>query len=220
MKLPLLFLEGLLAFLSPCMLPMLPIYIAYLAGGSKEGSRAAIVNTAGFVLGFTVIFTLMGATATALGSLLNAHRLLLTRVSGAVIIIFGLHFLGVLKMDFLGVQKKLRVNVTQTGFLGALLFGAVFSLGWTPCLGPFLGSALLMAGSGKTVVHGMFYLFVFSMGIGVPYMLAAVAFGTLEGLFGWFEAHGNQIRIVSGALLVLMGFLLAFDLFGYWASLF
>lgn len=219
-ELPLLFLEGLLAFISPCMLPMLPVYLMYLAAETENGKRASVVNTIGFVAGFTLVFMALGATATALGSLLQAHRLLLQRVSGVVIMLFGLHFLGVFKIGFLDIEKKFELDSKRGGVLGALLFGAAFSLGWTPCLGPFLGSALMMAGNGKTVAQGVFYLFVFSMGLGLPYILAAIFFTNIKGVFQWLRKRGREIRIVSGAILVAAGLLLAFDLFGYWAALF
>ena len=210
-EIPLLFLEGLLAFVSPCMLPMLPVYLMYLAAETEQGKRASVVNTIGFVAGFTLLFMALGATATAIGAALDAHRLLLQRASGVVILIFGLHFLGVFKIGFLDVEKKLEVGVRRRGFIGALLFGAAFSLGWTPCLGPFLGSALMLAGARETVAEGVFYLFVFSMGLGVPYILA---------IFQWLRRHGQAIKKVSGAILAAAGIAILTDTFAYWSALF
>lgn len=218
--LPLLFLEGILAFISPCMLPMLPVYLMYLAAETENGRRASVINTIGFVCGFTLVFMALGASATALGSMLNEHRVLLQRASGVVIMLFGLHFLGVFKIGFLDIEKKFELKTKKAGFPGAILFGAAFSLGWTPCLGPFLGSALVLAGNGKTVMQGVFYLFVFSMGLGIPYILAALFFTNIKGVFQWLKKHGQRIKVISGAILVLAGLLLAFDAFGYWAGLF
>ncbi|MDO5115533.1 MAG: cytochrome c biogenesis CcdA family protein [Synergistaceae bacterium] len=219
-ELPLLFLEGFLAFISPCMLPMLPVYLMYLAAETEQGKRASVVNTAGFVAGFTLLFMALGATATSIGALLNEHRLLLQRVSGLVIVIFGLHFLGLFRLGFLDVEKKLDVNVRQRGFVGAMLFGGAFSLGWTPCLGPFLGSALMLAGNRRTVGEGIFYLFVFSMGLGIPYLLAALFFTRIKGIFQWLRRNGKIIKQISGAILVIAGAAIATDYFAYWASLF
>ncbi len=219
--LPLLLLEGFLAFISPCMLPMLPVYLMYLAAETEHGKKASIVNTIGFVCGFTLVFMALGATATAIGAVMNEHRMLLQRVSGAIIFIFGLHFLGIFNIGFLDVEKKIDIGLQKRGgFIGALLFGAAFSLGWSPCLGPFLGSALMLAGNGKTVLQGVFYLFVFSMGLGVPYILAAVFFTNIKGVFHWLKKHGRQIKILSGLVLVFAGLMMIFDLFDYWAGLF
>lgn len=220
LDLPLLFIEGLLAFVSPCMLPMLPVYLMYLAADTEHGKRASVVNTVGFVCGFTAIFMALGATATAVGSLLNAHLLLLQRVSGLVIFVFGLHFLGILRLGFLDTEKKLNVQLKQRGFFGAVIFGAAFSMGWTPCLGPFLGSALLLAGNTDTVAAGVFYLFVFSMGLGVPYILAALFFTRIKVIFQQLRKRGRVIKIISGIVLVAAGILLMTDSFGYYAALF
>lgn len=220
LDLSLLFLEGLLAFVSPCMLPMLPVYLMYLAADTEHGKRASVVNTVGFVCGFTAVFMVLGATATAVGSLLNAHLLLLQRISGLVILIFGLHFLGILKLGFLDTEKKLNVQLKQRGFFGAVVFGAAFSMGWTPCLGPFLGSALLLAGNTDTVATGVFYLFVFSMGLGVPYILAALFFTRIKVLFQQLRKRGRVIKIISGVVLVVAGIMLMTDSFGYYAALF
>ena len=219
-ELPLLFLEGFLAFISPCMLPMLPVYLMYLAAESEGGKRASVANTIGFVAGFSMVFMAMGATATAIGSTLAEHPALLRRVSGAVIALFGLHFLGLLKIGFLDVEKKLGEGTKRGGFTGALLFGGAFSLGWTPCLGPFLASAMLLAGNGKTLWQGVFCLFVFSMGLGIPYIIAALLFTRIKGVFQWLRRNGAAIKKISGAVLVAAGIAIATDYFAYWAALF
>lgn len=219
-KLPLLFFEGFLAFASPCMLPMLPIYIMYLAAESENGKRAGVINTLGFVCGFTMIFVLLGASATTLGSLLNAHRFFLQRASGVVITLFGLHFLNIFNIGFLNAEHKIHINSDRRGFLGAILFGAAFSLGWTPCIGPFLGSALVMAGNSETIAEGMMMLFVFSMGLGIPYILAALFLTKLDGVFKWFERNARLIKVVSGVILIISGLLMTFDIFGYYEGLF
>lgn len=219
-ELPLLFLEGVLAFLSPCMLPMLPVYLMYLAAETEHGRKASVLNTVGFVCGFTLIFMALGATATALGSALNNHRLILQRVSGFVIMLFGLYFMGVLKLEFLDVERKFDLKIKNSGFGGALLFGAAFSLGWTPCLGPFLGSALLLAGNTETVAAGVFYLFIFSMGLGIPYILAAFFFTSIKGIFLWLKKHNHTIKTISGLVLIIAGILLMTDFFAYYAALF
>lgn len=219
-ELPFLFLEGVLAFLSPCMLPMLPVYLMYLAAETEHGRKASVLNTVGFVCGFTLIFMALGATATALGSTLNNHRLMLQRVSGFVIMLFGLYFMGALKLDFLDVERKFDLKIKTGGFGGALLFGAAFSLGWTPCLGPFLGSALLLAGNTETVAAGVFYLFIFSMGLGIPYILAAFFFTSIKGVFLWLKKHNHMIKTISGLVLIMAGILLMTDFFAYYAALF
>ena len=219
-QIPFLFLEGLLAFVSPCILPMLPVYLMYLAAETERGKRASLLNTAGFVAGFTLLFMALGATATAIGAALDAHRVLLVRAGGAVILLFGLHFMGLLKIGFLDVEKKLKLNITRRGFLGALLFGAAFSLGWTPCLGPFLGSALMLASARETVGEGVFFLFVFSMGLGVPYLLAAIFFTRIKGIFQWLRRNGQIIKKVSGVILAIAGTAILTDTFAYWAALF
>ena len=137
-----------------------------------------------------------------------------------MILIFGLHFLGVFRIGFLDVEKKLEVSVRRRGFIGALLFGAAFSLGWTPCLGPFLGSALMLAGARETVAEGVFYLSVFSMGLGVPYILAALFFTRIKGIFQWLRRHGQAIKKVSGAILAAAGIAILTDTFAYWSALF
>lgn len=223
-----LFLEGMLAFISPCILPMLPVYIMYLAGestsDSKDGNsrkrKKLIINTLGFISGFTIIFVALGATATALGSILNDYRLLLQRISGLIIIIFGLNFMGVLKIGFLNKARQLDSNVKGNGYFPSLIFGMVFSFGWTPCLGTFLGAALLMAGGSGTVLTGMIMLFIFSMGLGLPFLITALIFDSLKSTFDFIKKNYNVINIVSGSILIIIGLLMITNLFGFYAGLF
>lgn len=218
-----LFLEGMLAFISPCILPMLPVYIMYLAGetaGQSTNKVRLILQTIGFILGFTVVFVVLGATATALGALLNAHRLLLQRIGGVIIILFGLNFMEVLKIPFINQTKKIELNAGKGGIFFSFLFGIVFSFGWTPCLGTFLGSALSMAGSSKTLATGMIMLFIFSMGLGLPFLLTALLFDSLKSTFQWIKSHYKLINTISGVILIIIGFMMATDLFGFYAGLF
>ena len=215
------FWEGVLAFVSPCILPMLPVYIVYLAGRQEDGGRKRlIVNTLGFILGFTIIFVSLGATASAIGNLLNDHRLLIQRISGVVIILFGLHYMGVFKIGFLSGEKRFAAKTKDLTFLTSVLFGMAFSFGWTPCIGIFLGSALMLASNQETVLRGVLLLFVFSLGLGVPFFVSALILNKLKAAFTWIKSHYRIITAVSGVLLILCGLALLFDVFGYWAALF
>lgn len=218
-----LFLEGILAFISPCILPMLPVYIMYLAGESKtkqEEKKQVIFHTLAFIAGFTIVFVVLGATATMIGSVLNRYRLLLQRISGIIMILFGLNFMELLKIPFLNQTKRLEMKTDKKGILESLVFGIVFSFGWTPCLGTFLGSALLMAGNSQTVYEGMTMLFVFSMGLGVPFFLTAIIFDSLKSTFQTIKRHYKIITTISGLVLIVIGFLMTTNLFGFYAALF
>ncbi|WOC33198.1 MULTISPECIES: cytochrome c biogenesis CcdA family protein [Caproicibacterium] len=218
----LVFSEGLLAFLSPCILPMLPIYLMYL-GGSREQQttrRRMLQNLLGFIAGFTVVFVLLGATASGVGALLKAHRVLLMRLGGAVLIVLGLQYCGVLNLAVLNRTRALHAHTDRLKFFSSLLFGAAFSLGWTPCLGPFLGSALLLASGTSTLYEGVLLLFLFSMGLGIPFLLTGLLWNRLEGTVSFLKKHAGIIKIISGCLLIVMGILMLFNLFGYYENLF
>jgi len=183
----LIFVEGLLAFLSPCILPMIPIYLLYLGGEEAAGERAGVrlfLNTLGFIAGFTVVFVALGATASALGRLIAGNRLLLQRLGGLVIILIGLNYLGVIRIGLLNRGRTLRADTSNLRFWSSLLFGAAFSLGWTPCLGAFLGTALILASNLNTLFQGMALLFTFSLGLGVPFLLTALLWGKLQKPLG------------------------------------
>ena len=207
------FLEGIITFLSPCLLPMLPIYLSYFAGGGQRTVRKTLTGAAGFVLGFTVVFMAMGALAGTLGSFLTRYQTLVNLACGAVVIIFGLNYMGLLKLNlFRGGGKSFRAG--QMGFGSAFLFGLVFSIGWTPCVGVFLGSALMLASQQGHVLEGMGMLLCYSLGLGIPFLMSAVLIDRLKSAFGWIKAHYDIINKVSGALLVLVGLLMATGLLG------
>lgn len=212
------FLEGIITFISPCLLPMLPIYISYFAGGGERSTRKTLTGALGFVLGFTVVFVTMGALAGTLGGLLKQYQTAVNVISGLVVIFFGLHFLGIFKLDlFRGSSRS--VDTGDMGFLSALLFGVIFSLGWTPCVGAFLGSALALASQQGHVVKGMLMLLAYSLGLGVPFVLSAVLIDKLKSAFDWVKRNYRIINAVSGGLLILVGILMATGLLGRLLSL-
>ncbi|WP_286946459.1 cytochrome c biogenesis CcdA family protein [Acetobacterium sp. UBA5834] len=214
------FLEGIITFISPCLLPMLPIYISYFAGQTPgDNNRTVIINALGFVLGFTVIFVLLGAFAGKLGSVLIEYNTLINVVGGVVIILFGLNFLEILKIPFLNTNHQLNLKHSHTGFFSALLLGIVFSIGWTPCVGAFLGSALMMAASSGDTLHGILMLFSFSLGLGIPFVVSAILIDRMKSTFDFIKRHYEVINRISGGLLVVIGLLMATGLLGYFLSL-
>lgn len=202
------FLEGIITFISPCLLPMLPIYISYFAGGGERSMRKTLTGAIGFVTGFTIIFVILGALAGTVGSFLKEHQTAVNIISGLIVIFFGLNFLGVFKLNlFRGSSRS--VDTQNMNFFSALLFGVIFSLGWTPCVGAFLGSALMLASQQGHVVQGMLMLLAYSMGLGIPFILSAVLIDYLKSAFNWIKRNYRIINIVSGCLLILIGILMA-----------
>lgn len=207
----LLFLEGMITFISPCLLPMLPIYVSYFAGDGERDTRGVIKNALGFILGFTVVFVTLGALAGTVGQLLKQYSVIVNIVTGLIVIFFGLNFLGVFKLNiFKGAKFS---GAKKLGFFSSLLFGVVFSIGWTPCVGAFLGSALMIAANQGHVVEGMLMLLVYSLGLGIPFFISALLIDRLKGAFSFIKKHYNVINIVSGVLLVVVGLLMATGLF-------
>ena len=201
------FLEGIITFISPCLLPMLPIYISYFAGGGQRSTGKTLKGALGFVAGFTVLFVAMGALAGTVGSFLRQYQTAVNIVSGLIVVVFGLNFLGIFKLNlFRGSQRA--VKTTDMGFVSAFLFGVIFSVGWTPCVGAFLGSALMLASQQAHVVEGMVMLLVYSLGLGIPFVLSAVLIDYLKGAFGWIKKHYAVINAISGAALILVGILM------------
>lgn len=212
------FLEGIITFISPCLLPMLPIYISYFAGGGDGGVKKTLTGAIGFVLGFTAVFTTLGALAGTVGSVLREYQMSVNIVSGLAVIFFGLNFLGVVRVNlFRGSNRS--VNTANMSFFSAVLFGIVFSIGWTPCVGSFLGSALMLASRQGHVAEGMLMLLAYSLGLGIPFLFSAVLIGYLKSTFDWIKRHYKIINMISGGLLVLIGLLMATGMFGRLLSL-
>jgi len=202
------FLEGIITFISPCLLPMLPIYISYFAGGGERSTKKTLTGALGFVTGFTLVFVAMGALAGTVGSFLTTHQRAVNIISGLVVIFFGLNFLGVFKLNLFRGSSR-QIQTADMNFFSAMLFGLIFSLGWTPCVGAFLGSALILASQQGHVVEGMLMLLAYSLGLGIPFILSAVLIDYLKSAFDWIKKHYGVINTVSGILLVLIGVLMA-----------
>ena len=208
MQYVILFLEGVITFISPCLLPMLPIYISYFAGGEERSMGKTVKGALGFVTGFTVIFTAMGALAGTVGSFLTRYQTAVNIITGLIVVFFGLCYLGVFKFSiFKGSSREVDTKIT--GFFPSMLFGMIFSIGWTPCVGAFLGSALLLASQQGHVLEGTLMLLVFSLGLGIPFILSAVLIDYLKTTFNWIKKHYRIINIISGCLLILIGIMMA-----------
>jgi cytochrome c-type biogenesis protein len=197
------FLEGVITFISPCLLPMLPIYISYFAGGGERSVKKTLTAACGFVLGFTAVFVTLGALAGTLGSFLRTHQTAVNLISGVVVMAFGLNYLGLLWLNlFRGSGRAVQ---GELGFFSAMAFGVIFSVGWTPCVGAFLGSALMMASQQGKVLVGMGMLLCYSLGLGVPFLVSAVLIDQLKSAFNWIKAHYGIINKVCGVFLLLVG---------------
>ena len=200
------FFEGILTFISPCLLPMLPVYISYFAGG-EQNSRKTFANAQGFILGFTLLFTAMGALAGTVGSFLSKYQTAVNIVCGLVVVFFGLNFMGVIKLNLF--KGSARMQSGNLGFCSSVLFGMVFSVGWTPCVGAFLGSALMLASQQGHVLEGTLMLLSYSLGLGIPFLLSAVLIDQLKGAFNFIKRHYTLINRICGGLLILIGILMA-----------
>jgi cytochrome c-type biogenesis protein len=226
---------GLLSFVSPCVLPLVPGYLSYVSGLSLDelrGTPAAAVDAAtarrrviiaslAFILGFSLVFVALGATASAAGRFLIERLPVLSRVAGAVVIIFGLHTMGVLRIEWLYQTKQVQTARKPAGFFGALLVGAAFAFGWTPCLGPILAGILAVGASRETVSEAVRLLAVYSLGLGVPFLLTGLAIDRFFGTMARIRKHYHAIEMASGALLVIIGLLIftnRFTVIAQWLS--
>ena len=207
---------------------MLPIYVAYFAGTSNDlleergdsetATWTTFRNALGFVVGFTIVFVVLGALSGTIGTLLASHQRVLDIVCGIIVIIFGLYFAGVLHIGFLDRTVKPDVDIRPRGFLSATLFGIVFALGWTPCVGAFLGSALLLASQQGSTLIGVLLLLTYSAGLGIPFLLAAVLIEKIGGAFDAIKRHYRVITIICGVLLIVVGVLMMLGMMNIWLA--
>jgi cytochrome c-type biogenesis protein len=213
---------GLLSFLSPCVLPLVPPYLCFLGGttfdqltGEDETPShvytTVVMSSVAFVLGFTTVFVILGATATAAGQLLAANLPLLAKIAGVVIIIAGLHFLGVIHLPILHREARYHADSRPAGLVGAYVIGLAFAFGWTPCIGPVLGAILAVAAGEDSVRQGVSLLFIYSLGLGIPFVIAAIAIRPFLNTMQRFKKHLGTVEKVLGGFLVLTGILFLTD---------
>lgn len=213
------FLEGIITFISPCLLPMLPIYIAFFAGG-EYNKKKTLFHAIAFSLGFMIVFVSLGAFAGGIGKLLFQYKTAVNIITGFIVIILGFNFTGLIHVGFLNKTKRVVKSFQNTGFLSALLFGIVFAIGWTPCVGAFLGSALMLASQSGTLIQGVLMLISYSLGLAIPFILSALLIGQLKSSFEFIKHHYDIINIISGGFLVLVGIMMMTGMMGYLLSLF
>ena len=199
------FLEGFISFISPCMLPMLPLYISYFAGGADKKHKV-FLRAFSFILGFTVVFSLLGLFAGTLGAFLKEYKTVVNIVGGLLIVVFGLSYLEVIKLPFF---KGMQSGRTANTVVSAFLFGIIYSVSLTPCIGAFLGSALALAGTSGTAVKGVLLLVTYSLGLGAPFLLSALLIEKLNTAFTFIKKHYRVINIVCGGFVILVGILMA-----------
>lgn len=220
-NLALAFAAGVLGFLSPCIVPLIPGYLSFVSGVSladlelRERRRhvaQVVAATALFVLGFSAVFTALGASASLLGAVIVDNRVWLGRIGGAVVILLGLSVLGIVKVPGFYRERRVRLGRRPGGMLGAIPVGMAFGFAWTPCVGPVLAAILTLAATVRGAAGGALLLFAYSLGLGLPFLLAAVLVTTAVDAFGWIRRHGRAIETVSGAFLVVMGGAMVFDL--------
>ena len=213
------FAAGFLSFVSPCVLPLIPGYISFVSGVSVEemrgeaiarvGSRRQVfVASLAFVLGFSIVFVALGASASAIGKFLFARLPLLSRIAGVLLIIFGLHTMGAFRLAWLDQEKRMHTQRKPAGPLGALLVGVAFAFGWTPCIGPILGGILAIAGSRQRIGEGVLLLAVYSLGLGIPFLLTSLAIDRFFAAAKRIRQHYHAIELTSGALLIAIGVLI------------
>lgn len=218
---PAAFFAGLVSFVSPCVLPVIPGYLSFISGVSAEHmhdparrsevTRRVALNSAFFVFGFSVVFILLGWTASTLGQFLLSYLHIFNRVAGVCLVLFGLHVMGVLRIGFLNYEKRFQARTKPLGVFGAFVVGLAFAFGWTPCIGPILAGVLTLAAQSESQAQGVGLLAVYSAGLGVPFFLTALAFQRFLGFFKWMRTHMRTVEIVSGVFLVAVGVLVFFN---------
>jgi cytochrome c-type biogenesis protein len=215
------FIAGLLSFLSPCVLPLIPSYITYITGLSFKELQAehptnkvramTIIHSLLFIAGFTTVFVLLGASATFIGGFLQEHMGLLRKVGGVLIVIFGIHVSGIFDIGVLLGEKRLAIHRKPAGYAGSFIVGVAFAAGWTPCIGPILASILMVAATENTVYHGIALLLVYSIGLGLPFFLASLAMHHFLVFFNRFKKYIRIFEIITGVFLIIVGILIFTD---------
>lgn len=204
------FIEGLASFISPCILPMLPIYISYFIGKDNKKVSKAIINSIGFVLGFTVIFILLSILASSFGGIISNNIKYIKILFGIIIILLGLNYMELIKIKFLNKTKSSNRKAKDLNFIKSMIFGMLFSISWTPCIGTFLASALLLIAKNQDMVKGIILMIVYSIGLGIPFIISAALLEKLKEVFNFVKKHYDVIKKISGIILIIMGIYMIF----------
>lgn len=205
--------QGIASFLSPCILPLMPIYLTYLTGDSLEEietgkvKKSILINSIGFLLGLSLVFTVLGATATAFGRFLYFNNNIIRKIGGIVVIVFGIHHIGIINLNFLNMDRRFKFNSKKPKFINSILLGMAFSFGWTPCIGPIIGSVLMMAASLETYGKGIYLLIIYSIGFSIPFLITALFLNLVLQKITNLDKYLKIIKVVSGILLIIMGIL-------------
>ncbi|MDR7870246.1 MAG: cytochrome c biogenesis protein CcdA [Tissierellaceae bacterium] len=223
-SIPIAFLAGFISFFSPCILPLIPAYIMYITGINIEEDLSkkrlfTLNRTLFFVLGFTIIFMIMGTSASFLGKVFINNKNLFSKISGIIIIIFGLNMMGILKIRFLNIERRIKAPKITSG-LSSILMGMAFAAGWTPCFGPTLGAILMFAGGVDTVSKGVFLLLIYSIGMGIPFILTALSINVFTKFLSKADRFLKYVPIISGLIMVIFGLLIYFGKLGLIGNLF
>lgn len=222
------FLEGLLSFISPCVLPMVPIYITYLLGDDSKSidnikneinskknvnnEKKLYINSLSFIFGFIIIFMIMGLFSSIIGSFLNRYKYYINIIFGIILIILGFNYLGILNIKVLNKERKINNNIKRINVLTSFILGLLFAASWTPCIGPFLASAIMRAAVSDTVLSGVFMLLFYALGIGIPFFISAIFLVKLKSTFNFIKKHYNIINKISGVLIIIFGILKIFNI--------
>lgn len=204
------FIEGIASFISPCVLPMLPIYISYFIGEDNKKVSKAVINSIGFVLGFTIVFIVLSILASRFGGIISNNIKYVKILFGIIIILLGLNYMEILKIKFLNKTKGINNKVKDLNFFKSMIFGMLFSISWTPCIGTFLASALLLIAKNQDMVKGILLMLVYSIGLGIPFIISAVLLEKLKEVFDFIKKHYDIIKKISGVILIIMGIYMIF----------
>ena len=204
------FIEGFASFISPCVLPMLPIYISYFIGEDNKKVSKAVINSIGFVLGFTLVFILLSILASNFGGIISDNIKYVKIIFGIIIIILGLNYMDLIKIKFLNKSKGTNKKVKNLNFIKSMLFGMLFSISWTPCIGTFLASALLLIAKNQDMLKGVLLMIVYSVGLGIPFIISAALLEKLKEVFNFIKKHYDIIKKISGVILMIMGIYMIF----------
>lgn len=204
------FLEGLASFISPCLLPMLPIYISYFMGEEENNKKKAIINSIGFVLGFTIVFLVLSIFASTIGYFISSYTKYIKIAFGIIIIVLGLNYMEIFKLKFLNKTKGVQMNSKNLNFFKAVLFGILFSISWTPCIGTFLSSALLLIAKEQEILKGILLMLLYSIGLGIPFIISVILIEKLKEVFDFIKRNYKKVKILSGLILIGMGIYMIF----------